>query len=63
MKISVFGMGYVGVVTAGCLSEMGHQIIGVDINAEKVNKLNEGISPIFEKGIDEIIHKNSSCPN
>lgn len=58
MKISVFGLGYVGVVTAGCLSDMGHEVIGIDIKEEKVTAINKGKSPIFEKGIEDLISKS-----
>jgi GDP-mannose 6-dehydrogenase len=54
-RISVFGLGYVGVVTAGCLAKDGHRVVGVDINATKVDLLNAGRSPIVEKDTTEII--------
>jgi GDP-mannose 6-dehydrogenase len=55
MNISVFGLGYVGVVTAGCLAREGHHIVGVDPNADKVAMLNAGQSPIIEEEIDDLI--------
>lgn len=58
MKISVFGLGYVGCVSVGCLADNGHDVTGVDVNAHKVNLINDGKATIIEKEIDEIIRKN-----
>ncbi len=55
MKISIFGLGYVGAVTGACLAEKGHKVLGVDINREKVSSLNRGKSPIIEKGLNKIV--------
>ena len=55
MRISVFGIGYVGVVSCGCLAELGHQVTGVDISPEKIALLAAGRSPIVEEAIDTLI--------
>src|SRR5512143_788443 len=56
-NISVFGLGYVGVVLAACLAEKGHQVTGLDVNRLKVGIINEGRSPILEEGINELVNK------
>jgi GDP-mannose 6-dehydrogenase len=53
-SISVFGLGYVGSVTATCLAHLGHSVVGLDINPAKVEMLNSGRSPIVEAGMDEL---------
>ncbi len=61
MKISVFGLGYVGCVSAACLARDGHEIVGVDINVAKVAMVEEGLSPIVEPGLVDLIgqgHRN-----
>lgn len=55
MKISVFGLGYVGAVSCGCLPELGHHVVGVDTNPLKVQMINDGQSPVVEEGINELI--------
>lgn len=58
MKISVAGTGYVGLVTGTCLAEKGHEVICVDIDEKKVESMKKGISPIYEKGLEDIMQKN-----
>jgi len=55
MKISIFGLGYVGCVGMGCLAKHGHSVIGVDVSDEKVRLINEGTPTIVENGIDDLI--------
>ncbi|MGH4050578.1 MAG: UDP-glucose dehydrogenase family protein [Clostridium sp.] len=58
MKIVVAGTGYVGLVTGACLSEVGHNVTCVDIDAKKVEIMKKGISPIYEPGLDELLKRN-----
>jgi GDP-mannose 6-dehydrogenase len=55
MRVSVFGLGYVGCVTAACLARNGHDILGVDVNAEKVGMINAAASPVVEPGLPELL--------
>ena len=57
MDISIFGLGYVGTVSAVCLSNSGHRVIGVDVNSFKVESINQGKSPIVEPGVDELLNR------
>lgn len=63
MKISVFGLGYVGCVSGACLAKDGHIVIGVDVNPIKVDMINKGKSPIVEKDINEIIEDTVKSGN
>ena len=58
MKIVVAGTGYVGLVTAVCLSEIGHTVTCVDVDENKIKMLKEGRSPIYEPGLEELMTKN-----
>lgn len=55
MRVSVFGLGYVGSVTGACLASQGHSVVGVDVNPDKVRAINDGRSPVVEKGLERLI--------
>ncbi|MDP8296984.1 MAG: UDP-glucose 6-dehydrogenase, partial [Candidatus Orphnella occulta] len=57
-KIAVIGSGYVGLVTGACFAEIGHTVICVDNNKDKIAMLNQGKIPIFEPGLSQLILKN-----
>jgi len=56
--VSVFGLGYVGCVTAACFAELGFRIIGIDVDARKVNAIQEGHSPFYEPGLEPLVAKH-----
>lgn len=58
MKIVIVGSGYVGLVTGACFSEVGIDVVCVDIDRKKIDNLNNGIIPIFEPGLEEMLHRN-----
>src|ERR1700745_2128118 len=61
MDISIIGSGYVGLVTGACFADVGHHVICVDNDAEKVKQLKAGKIPIYEPGLEKIIHRNVSA--
>ena len=58
MKISIIGTGYVGLVTGVCFAEKGHDVVCVDVDQKKVDLINAGTPPIFERGLEELLRKN-----
>jgi UDPglucose 6-dehydrogenase len=61
MRITVFGSGYVGLVTGACLADVGNQVICIDIDQNKIDRLNQGIIPIYEPGLEEMIRSNQAA--
>ena len=60
MNICMIGTGYVGLVSGTCFADLGNRVFCVDKDKNKIDKLNSGISPIYEPGLDELIKKNYS---
>lgn len=61
MNITIFGSGYVGLVTGACLAEVGNHVVCVDVDQKKIDKLNQGIMPIYEPGLDNLIATNTKA--
>jgi UDPglucose 6-dehydrogenase len=61
MNLTVFGIGYVGLVQAAVLAEVGHNVLCVDIDAEKVERLNQGLIPIYEPGLEGLVRENHAA--
>ncbi|MCB1937825.1 MAG: GDP-mannose dehydrogenase, partial [Rhodocyclaceae bacterium] len=57
MKISIFGLGYVGAVSLACLARDGHEVIGVDIDAAKLDLIREGKTPVVEEGMVDLVRE------
>lgn len=60
MKITVYGVGYVGLVTGACLADIGHDVLCVDIDASKISQLQNGAIPIYEPGLQEIVARSAA---
>src|SRR5579872_7068325 len=58
MKITIHGVGYVGLVTGVCLAEAGYRVMCYDINRERIETLNQGYCPIFEPGLEPLLERN-----
>ncbi|GAA4865030.1 UDP-glucose/GDP-mannose dehydrogenase family protein [Luteimonas vadosa] len=61
MRVSIFGTGYVGLVTGTCLAEVGHDVVCIDVDPEKVDGLNRGVMPIFEPGLAPLVEANHAA--
>lgn len=61
MRVTIFGTGYVGLVTGTCLAEVGHDVVCVDIDTTKVDRLNQGIVPIYEPGLEAMVKANHAA--
>jgi len=58
MKIAIYGTGYVGIVTGACLVEVGHHVLRMDVDTNKIESLKAGYIPIYEPGLEELVEEN-----
>ena len=58
LDVAVIGCGYVGLVTGACLADVGHRVLCMDVDAEKIKALNDGKIPIYEPGLEDIVKRN-----
>ena len=61
MKVTIFGSGYVGLVTGACLAEVGNHVVCVDVDPAKIDLLNSGGIPIFEPGLEDLVRRNQEA--
>ena len=61
MKVTIFGSGYVGLVTGACLAEVGNKVMCVDVDPAKIDLLNSGGVPIYEPGLSEMVQRNRAA--
>ena len=61
MRVSVFGLGYVGCITAASLAKVGHEVVGVDVDSDKVRMINDAVAPVVEPGLAELLSEVVGC--
>src|SRR5213593_2699741 len=61
MRINIYGLGYVGSVSAACLAADGHDVLGIDIDRAKVDSINRGMSAVVEPGLSELVNRGVAC--